>query len=131
MTERTITIVAKVEASAAIAEALAVKAELSPAVLDVIAERRRQIEVEGWTPDHDDTHVLGEMALAGAAYAGYASAHADADLVVGATAFKLWPWASSWWKPGPMRRMLVKAAALIIAEIERIDRLAAREGGVA
>jgi len=33
-----------------------------------------------------------------------------------------WPWAKSWWKPASLRRSLVKAAALLIAEIERIDR---------
>ena len=34
----------------------------------------------------------------------------------------LWPWAASWWKPKNRRRDLVRAAALIVAEIERIDR---------
>ena len=36
----------------------------SQAVLDVIAERRRQIEGEGWTQEHDDSHAPGEMAEA-------------------------------------------------------------------
>jgi hypothetical protein len=33
-----------------------------------------------------------------------------------------WPWLSKWWKPKDRRRDLVRAAALVIAEIERLDR---------
>ena len=36
---------------------------------DVAAERKRQIEVEGWTAEHDDRHTPGELAQAGACYA--------------------------------------------------------------
>lgn len=28
---------------------------------EIAAERRRQIEVEGWTPEHDDEHPDGHM----------------------------------------------------------------------
>lgn len=34
-----------------------------------------------------------------------------------------WPWEAQWWKCAHPRRTLVKAAALLIAEIERLDRL--------
>lgn len=37
---------------------------------------------------------------------------------------ELWPWPSEWWKPTDVRRDLVKAGALILAEIERLDRAA-------
>lgn len=97
---------------------------------DVTAERRRQMEVEGWTPEHDDEHRRGEMASAAAAYA----AQAGAMMRLGTSFYDSdpppsieWPWARGWWKPGPPRRMLVKAGALILAEIERLDR-AATEG---
>lgn len=33
-----------------------------------------------------------------------------------------WPWPSKWWKPKSQRRDLVRAGALILAEIERLDR---------
>jgi len=33
-----------------------------------------------------------------------------------------WPWDPKWWKPKDRRRDLVRAAALIIAEIDRHDR---------
>lgn len=98
-------------------------AEEDSALADVVAERRRQIAVEGWTPEHDDEHSNGEMALAAACYARHAIVP-PALSDVPAT----WPWGASWWKPGDPRRMLVKAAALILAEIDRLDRAAARGG---
>lgn len=89
------------------------------AVLDVLAERRRQIEVEGWTPEHDDEHVAGELATAGASYALVAVGY-------GLLALRAWPWTAGL-KPTTPRRDLVKAGALILAEIERLDRMAAEK----
>lgn len=43
--------------------------ELTQAALDVLAERRRQIEAEGWTPEHDDEHSNGELSDAAGCYA--------------------------------------------------------------
>ncbi|HHW2459226.1 TPA: AAA family ATPase [Pseudomonas aeruginosa] len=40
-----------------------------------------------------------------------------------------WPWDEQWWKPTSARRDLVKACALALAEIERLDRAAASQGG--
>lgn len=98
---------------------------LSTAALDVLAERRRQIMAEGWTAEHDDTHAKGEMADAAACYALMAGPERQE---LSADPGFLWPWSRDWWKPGSPRRMLVKAAALILAEIERIDRHSARKG---
>lgn len=95
------------------------------AVEDVLAERKRQIEQEGFTPAHDDIHVQGELAAAGACYALNAATSGEG----GATPAFLsrhWPWHTEWWKPTSKRRDLVKAAALIIAEIEKMDRHDAR-----
>ena len=36
---------------------------------DIALERRRQIEQEGWTAEHDDAHSKCEMAIAAAGYA--------------------------------------------------------------
>jgi hypothetical protein len=95
--------------------------ELTQAAADVLAERERQKIVEGWTPIHDDTHGAGELALAAGCYAS-ASA--------GWTSAGQWPWIGrgtrEGWKPGTPRRMLVKAGALILAEIERLDRIATK-----
>jgi hypothetical protein len=92
------------------------------AARDVLAERQRQIEAEGWTPEHDDQHTDGSLAIAAACYA-----IADRDGRAEAPPF--WPWALDWWKPADDRRMLVKAGALILAEIERLDRAAALPAG--
>ena len=94
------------------------------AVLDVLAERRRQIEAEGWTPEHDDEHSVGELAKAAACYA-LVSAGFNPDATI-----TVWPWHRLWWKPSDKRRNLVKAGALILAEIERLDRMAERQEGV-
>lgn len=83
------------------------------------AERRRQKLVEGWTTDHDDEHFGQELATAAACYALPPTMRRFP--VQGAPA--LWPWHPNWWKPSPDRlRELVKAGALIVAEIERIQR---------
>jgi len=94
---------------------------LTAAARDVLAERQRQIEAEGWTPEHDDQHREGEMAEAAAAYASESAApHGGLPMC--------WPWAKEWWKPAYPRRNLVKAGALILAEIERLDRAAQKKG---
>lgn len=92
------------------------------AVFDVLAERRRQVEGEGWTPAHDDAHDWGELAGAASAYALHAACelHPMADPLEAPPAS--WTFDLAWWKPGSIRQALVKAAALIIAEIERLDR---------
>lgn len=73
---------------------------------------------EGWSPEHDDGHDLGELPAAAAAYAWEASQ----PMPKGTWAPSFWPWDQKWWKTGTVRRMLIKAAALIVAEIERLDR---------
>jgi hypothetical protein len=93
----------------------------------VAAERRRQIEVEDWTPEHDDEHDNGEMAAAAAAYAFSAYTNTAARYFA-AEPVGFWPWDACWWKPRTPREDLVRAGALIVAEIERIDRAAAAEG---
>lgn len=92
--------------------------ELTKAAADVLAERRRQVDLEGWTPQHDDEHEGREMAAAAACYA----ANACEGVWDGGWPGEAWPWPREWWKPSTARRDLVKAAALILAEIERLDR---------
>lgn len=92
-------------------------------------ERRRQVEVEGWTPEHDDEHDACEMVMAAGCYAWHAVGQVngvcwpdDALDVPGE-----WPWHPDWWKPDldPIRN-LVRAAALIAAEIDRLQRMAVK-----
>lgn len=90
-------------------------------LVDVAAERRRQIVVEGWTPEHDDTHhTQAEMAVAAACYIlnGAGSPH-PAPPNARPT---WWPWSIRWWKPKSRRRDLIRAIALLVAEVERLDR---------
>ena len=94
------------------------------AARDVLTERQRQVEAEGWTPGHDDGHSHGELAAAAACYALYSGGCRNAR------ALEYWPWGDAGWKPKDPRRNLVKAAALILAEIERLDRAAARAAKV-
>jgi hypothetical protein len=109
---------------------------LTKAASDVLAERKRQIEREGWTPEHDNGHGHGSMALAAACYAAHTGTDCliesrinlstkNADLFA-AQEFvrRFWPWDWEWWKPKDRRRNLVRAAALLLAEIERLDRAA-------
>ncbi|HFH3973569.1 TPA: hypothetical protein ACNIB5_005081 [Pseudomonas aeruginosa] len=102
--------------------------EVPQAWLDVQAERRRQIEAEGWTPEHDDAHSHGQMARAAACYA-LAGSSAPNDGTAALLVSLAWPWDQQWWKPTTPRRDLVKACALALAEIERLDRVAASQGG--
>ncbi len=95
--------------------------EVPQAWLDVQAERRRQVEVEGWTPEHDDKHSHGQMARAAACYA-LAGSSAPSDGTAALLVSLAWPWDEQWWKPSTARRDLVKACALALAEIERLDR---------
>lgn len=87
------------------------------------AERLRQIDVEGWTFEHDDQHDGCEMTYAAVCYANYALKRIESGKHYGFQP-KLWPWDSKWWKPDldPIRN-LVKAGALIAAEIDRLQRL--------
>lgn len=102
-------------------EALHIRRPLSPFMRAAIAERYRQEEIEGWSHDHDDKHKAGELAAAGACYALNLNRRSRRPMIE-------WPWAKVWWKPTSPRRDLVKAAALIIAEGERFDRLKTKRG---
>lgn len=91
-----------------------------------LAERKRQIDIEGWTPEHDDEHAGGQLSLAAAAYATWFPATGgDTRHVAGDAQHVLrflWPWEESWFKPGDPMRNLEKAGALLIAEYERLQR---------
>ena len=110
----------------------------SQAAIDVLAERRRQITQEGWDAQHDDHNDSGELSRAAACYAWFGSLPDEYREDVGSVfpvygaygvLHALWPWASDWWKPKDPRRDLVRAGALIVAEIERLDRRSLLEGG--
>jgi hypothetical protein len=91
--------------------------EQQRAIKDVADERRRQQASEGYEPEHDDEYVRGELAYAAACYALSGARHPEK--VPG-----IWPWQQSAFKPKSRREDLVRAGALVLAEIERLDRAA-------
>lgn len=84
-------------------------------------ERKRQIEVKGYTQDLDD-RINSHGSLAGGA-----SVYAM-PMVYRGGIIRLWPWSPEVYKPsedyeGRGRiKELVKAGELIVAEIERLQR---------
>ena len=103
-------------------------------VMQIAAERERQILSEGYGPTHDDNHLNGEIAMAAACYAclGWVHSsykHTKASEMEPPNRFPLfWPWANQYWKPkdDPIRN-LARAGALIAAEIDRLSRLQNKE----
>lgn len=90
--------------------------EVTDGVSLIAAERDRQINEEGWTSEHDDQYTDDSLSVAAASYA-------LPDRLRSSIA-RLWPWDLKWWKPSPDRiRDLIKAGALIAAEIDRNLRL--------
>lgn len=82
------------------------------AINDVIAERQRLQTVKGFSTEQDDTYVGFQLSAAAICY------------IEPMEAENYWPadWYDDSFKPTDTRRNLIKAAALIIAEIERLDR---------
>ena len=85
-------------------------------VLDEIAAERRHQADKGWTPEHDDKHTHGE--------------------IIDNAEWGAVPWLirAPLERPAKARRLLIEAAALIVAEIERRDRetvlrMASAKGG--
>lgn len=105
----------------------------------IAAERERQVAAEGWTPEHDDQHRDGGLAYAAACYAMPERIYVARERALGPAFDDPWPW-----KYGDKRkrqsnfpnaiptdgderlRMLVKAGALIAAEIDRLQRIPPR-----
>lgn len=89
-------------------------------------ERKRQVESEGWTPEHDDEHEDGELVFAAVAYA---LPRDKGENPFDEITPNPWPWDPISFKPGDGTtvgrvRELVKAGALIAAEIDRLQRSA-------
>lgn len=104
-------------------------APITAAAADVFAERKRQVSAKGWTPGHDDEHACDEIAAFACFYAMPPAAREwdGTSSGYGLTFGEAMTPAD--WQPkiGNRRRELVKAGALILAEIERIDRKEAKE----
>jgi len=89
-------------------------------ILDEINDERRSQIAKGYTEEHDDEHTMGEIAAV-AAY--IAAPNDDERAMVNAP-----PWAKyivEKWRHNRRKQLLI-AAALLVAEIERLDRIEAR-----
>lgn len=97
------------------------------AIADVLKERNLQLE-KGFDGQHDSHWGDGQLILSAMNYIGsvvFRRKGLDPKIqMMNGGVFSgwwHWPWDSKWWKPKTDREDLVRAAALIIAEIERID----------
>ena len=117
-------------------------------VIEEVAAERQSQAAKGYTADHDDAHDGGEIAMAAAYYASPNLIYVEDRFAGGVQFIDPWPWemvsdargvedgphAGANYPPPPSaypphhrRRLLIKSAALIVAEIERLDRQAATE----
>lgn len=106
---------------------------------EVKAERIRQIEVEGYKPEHDDEHDSGELADAGAAYiVSNETERCGIENELGSIKQLLWKLDRAQFKASnagdghddvghARRRDLIKGITMAVAEIERLDRINSAE----
>jgi len=80
----------------------------------ITAERQRQIESEGWTPDHDDQLGIDVLELGAVCYRDAAGP----DCLLPSQ----WPWSEQWWKPKSRQRNLERAGALYQAAADAAER---------
>jgi len=72
----------------------------------ILEERKRQIEVEGFTIEHDmSDHEVGDLVTAASCY-------------LNPLRFLSWPFDKKSWKPKNIVRDLVRAGALIAAALD-------------
>lgn len=88
---------------------------------EIRLRRERQVEHHRWSREHDDTHAHGELATAAIPYIQAANM-----TEFGLTREELqvfWPWEGEFRLTDDRRENLLNAAALLVAELERMDRL--------
>lgn len=103
--------------------------------IELIAEeRKRQIEFEGYTPQHDSEHTARELISAARTYSESAGLHLLSESIEPSNSWhntneplywaeikNHWPWDEESFKPTTALRDLVKAGALIAAAIDRLN----------
>ncbi|HGM5918318.1 TPA: hypothetical protein ACKP5X_000581 [Stenotrophomonas maltophilia] len=98
--------------------------DLGSGIAAIADERQRQLQAEGFTREKDQQYRRGELAKAATAYVQLAAMDLEAgtrDHIAWHGPAAVWPWAREWWKPVDARRDLVRAGALIAAQIDLID----------
>lgn len=114
-----------------------VQGKLTPGPKIVLAERKRQMQVEGFDSARDDGYTNGELGRAAQCYEREASQREMVDVAIEGDKWAVltgphqegyptmpesWPFPPTWWKPGDRIRELAKAGALYLAEAERLKR---------
>ena len=93
-------------------------------------ERKRQIEEEKFTAEHDDRYnKYGDLGQAAICYAMTEEERERTPNPILSEFDRYWPWGESRWKPAPEDRIreLEKSGALIAADIDRLLRLEEKE----
>lgn len=85
----------------------------------IMEEQLRQKEQEAWTQGRDD-HTDGKLALVAACYAEFAILPNTERVEQTQSRDRYWPWDEVWWHPKNPLQDLVRAGALIAAEIDRL-----------
>lgn len=92
---------------------------------EILAERLRQVANERWSLEHDDSHHDGSLASAAACYAAGTKIYVERRYRDSVRFETVWPWENP---PTPTekhmgeRSGLIIAAALLMAELERLGR---------
>jgi hypothetical protein len=105
-------------AIASVAPDTATPGEADGAAL-IAAERQRQIDAEGYTPEHDADHKMSQFVATAVSYLGGGWSNIG----------QAWPIKRATGRVGDgyyQRRDLVKAGALIAAAIDRLDQIEAQ-----
>lgn len=100
----------------------------------VKAERQKQINKYGYTPEHDDEHTDGSIADAAACYASTKNQlfiPIGKDIEEHKALIRLWPWEPKYFKKSEKSRedQLITSAAMLMAEYERIVRFRQKLNG--
>ena len=92
-------------------------------VEEVLLERARQIDQKGFSHEHDCTHTGGQLAQAAACYASTETLYKVRTAERGFVFTDAYPWGTTEVakKNKARRRQLIVSAALILAELERLE----------
>jgi hypothetical protein len=95
----------------------------------IAEERRRQVEDLALSTEEDDGATQGQLARMASGYAFGSTVYADLGQgLKPGSAPDFWPHGRAYYNPEDPRSDLIRAAALIVAEIERLDRAEEKAG---
>jgi hypothetical protein len=94
------------------------------ALTRIAIAREKLISEAGFDQVHDDAQLQSQLVVAAGSYALHAIAsEAERQQFSPGAPPPAWPWEATLWQPEDRNRDLLRAAALLVAEIERLNRL--------